>query len=68
MPIIDITPLNNNVNFEKFKRYFTITTETKDCFDYISKHSKLLEETYIKKLDFKDKKELLNKKFEESHK
>ena len=40
MPIIDITPMNNNVNFEKFKRYFTITTETKDCFDYISGHSK----------------------------
>ena len=40
MPIIDITPQNNNVNFEKFKRYFTITTETRDCFDYISEHSK----------------------------
>ena len=53
--------MNNRVIFQLYSFF-------EEILKYISKHSKLLEETYIKKLDFKDKKELLNKKFEESHK
>ena len=42
MPFIDITPHNNNVNFDKFKHYHDISQETKDCFEYISKNLNLI--------------------------
>ena len=42
MPFIDITPHNNNVNFDKFKHYHDISQETKDVSNTSQKNLNLI--------------------------